>query len=256
MASCPQNEGVIYQLAKLYSFLGKSEAQIALLNELLENNPSSEYKLEAQFLLAESYAAIGNQAMAASLYDFVAQTAPPIRSETSAKAHLQKALLKTKEILKHQLDLNHPETMETLTLLKDLILQKALPNEPVHLEAAFEYAHLKELLDPQPPQQRIAFLKKLKKDLESTDDILSKDYHQAKERFPEKEKIYLGYIQLLDAEILLYEARNSADVNQQKELQAKSKDLLLEIIRQQAHPKLIGRANLRLQAANVDFTAD
>jgi len=247
-------DSILYKLAKLYSVMEKTEEQIALLHQLLDNHPNSEYKIEAQFLLAEGYAAIGNKTTATALYDLVSQTAPPLRSPVSAKAHLQGARLHLSNILEKKLPLDHPETIQTLSTLKDLILQKTLLNEPIHLEAALEYVHLKEILDPQSMGKKTSLLKKLKADFESDEDLLSKDYHLAKEKFPEKEKIYRGYITLLDAEIFLSIAQSSANISEQKELQAKGKDLLLEIIKEKAHPALVSRATSRLQATDADLT--
>lgn len=248
-----QQDSTLYKLAKLYSSLGKPQEQMSLLNQLLEKHPESELEAEAQCLLAEGYAAVGNKEMAASLYDQVAKGAPPIRSEVSAKAYLEGARLHFRNVLEQKYTIDHPEMIQTLSLLKDLILQKTLHNEPVHLEAALDYINFKGTLENQGSEKRISLLKKIKADFESGEDLLSQDYHRARERFPEKEKIYLGYLQLIDAEILLDTAKNTSTSSQQKELQAKGKDLLLEIIEEKAHPALVGRAMSRLQVIDEDL---
>lgn len=248
-----EEELILYKLAKICSILGNTEEQIALLTRLLKTHPESEQKVEAQFLLAEGHAALGNKAMAASLYDLISQTAPPIRSQISAKAHLQGARIHSSNVLEKKHNIDHPEAIQTLSLLKDLILQKSLNNEPVHLEAALEYIDFKNALEPLALEKRISLLKKIKTDFENKEDLLSQDYHRAKEKFPEKEKIYLGYLQLMDAEILLHTAQDPLNLAEQKELQAKGKDLLLEIIEQKAHPALVSRATSRLQSTDENL---
>ena len=65
--------------------------------------------------------------------------------------------------------------------MKDLTLQRRLESEPIHFEAALEYISL---LAPNDREKQLSLLEKIKKDFEGTDDILSKDYHQARLKFP------------------------------------------------------------------------
>lgn len=250
-----EKEGALYKLAKIHSYMNHTQEQISLLNQLVDlyaSSPSSswQYEMETQFLLGEGYAAMGDTLKAASFYDLVAKANPPLRSRLSAKAHLQGAKLRLKSLIEKKGSLDHPETIQVLATLKDLTLQKVLLHEPVHLEAAFEYAQLKETMHGKPLANRSELFKKIKANFESQEDLLSKDYHQCMQQFPDKEKIYLGYMQLADAEILLSSAQSGSE-SEQKELQAKGKDLLLEIIKGKAHPSLVSRATSRLQAINA-----
>jgi tetratricopeptide (TPR) repeat protein len=264
LSHCPSNEelekeALCYKLATMYSMMGKINEQMEILRPLPQQYAAStaipwQYEMEVRLLLAEGYAALGNQTEASSLYDLISNSAPPLRSRVSAQAHLQGARLRAHRLLEQKFPLDHPEAIQTLTALKDLILQKTLFNEPIHWEAAFEYVELKQKIQPESPEKRISLLNKIKSDFESQEDILSKDYHKTRIKFPEKDKIYLGYIQLLDAEILLAEAENCSNLSLQKELQAKGKDLLLEIIKEKAHSALVSRATLRLQTADGDLT--
>ncbi len=217
-----------YKLAKAYSILGRIDEAIALLETL--SNPES----DAQLLLAECWAKKGVIEKASQLFDAIVSAAPAARSPFSASAALQSARLK--------LGVDRPDLIQVAKQLKNLVIQKNLLNEPIHLEAALDYIDLQAKADA---AKRLSLLNKTKWDFERTDDLLSKDYHAARTRLPEKDQIYRAYMQLIDAEIFAAQAK--LDLAHQKDLQAKSKDLLLQIVKEPTALALRERAQLLLK---------
>ena len=137
-----------------------------------------------------------------------------------------------------------------MTQLKDLVIQRSLTNEPLHLEAALDYIELQTKMETlgNPTEKKLALLIKTKSDFEETGDLLSKDYHNARAKLPQKNRIYEGYIQFFDAQIFVAQAILNQNFAEQKELQAKAKDLLLRIVEEQPHPALVSRAQLLLMS--------
>lgn len=238
-------EGAVCKLAKLYGSLGRPADQI----QLLEKTAGRSSDKETLLLLGEAYLRTGQESKAAPLFDSILQDSPTLKSKTSAAAALENARLRFGKALKNKLGASHPEVVKILARLKDLILQRSLSNEPIHLEAALDYVDFQTRLDSSknPFEKRHQLLVKTRADFERADDILSKDYHEARAKWPRKEKIYQSYMRFLEAEILAAEAELAKAPEAQKELQAKAKGLLLQIVDEQAHPSLAGRARQRLK---------
>lgn len=213
------------KLATAYGYLGKVDDQITLL-ESLPNPPQ-----EATLLLGEAYALQGKKDEALSLFNAIVAESGTTRSKTSARASLQSVRLSLEQ------NLPMPQIEKLLVQLKDLVLQKNFQNEPLHLEAAIESVELQSSLSP---EKRLALWTKTKHWFEKDDDLLSKDYQKAREYFPQIDLIYRNYLEYMEAEILL--------ASNEKELQAKAKNLLLQIIDQNAHPELSARAKKRIDA--------
>jgi TolA-binding protein len=218
-----------YKLAKVYSLLGRLDEEITLLEKM--DAPTA----ESQLLLAEGYMKKGIVTKAALLFDEIVTSSATVRSAASASAALQGARLKRAA--------QNPDLTEVATLLKNLVIQKTFMNEPIHLEAALDYVDLQAQADP---LKKIALLQKTKADFERSDDLLSKDYHEARAQHPARDGIYQGYMQLIDATILAAQAQLESEPEQQKTLQAKSKDLLLKIINEPISNALIDRAQMLL----------
>lgn len=216
-------EDVSCKLAKVYSILGRTDDQIALLENL--ENISSEGKL----LLAEGYARKGIVEKATQLFDSIVATNGTVRDPISASACLQATRLRRGNGTS---DLN-----QLATQLKNLVIQKTFEGEPTYLEAALDYVDLQAHSDP---QKKLALLQKTKADFEKREDLLSKDYHAARSKWPEKDKIYQGYLELMDAEILALQA--SLEIENQNELKIKSKAILLKIVNEQSAAALLQRA--------------
>jgi thioredoxin-like negative regulator of GroEL len=230
----PPSEKSNLQLSALYFQNGDKEKAISLLETV--TNPSPETSL----LLAEHYLACNEEEKALSRLQGIPKTGASLRTFAGASAALLSAQLQirkwTDEILP-----NDPLVEKTLTELKDIVLHKNSAHEPIYLEAALDYLELQNRCH-HCESKHLLLLKKTKKDFESMDDLLSKDYHLAREKNSSQNKIYQSYLKFIEASIYKAQIALEKDETEQKELQAKAKDLLLRVIDEQASPALIARA--------------
>lgn len=210
------SETVACGLAKSYLTLSRPQDAKTILEGIADNK-------EAKRLLAESYLRTGQEEKGEELLDEILKNSANVRNPTSAAACLQSARLK----LMRQRD-------KALAQLKDLVLQKTLSNEPIHLEAALDYVEAH-------PDKKLPLLRKIKSDFERQDDLLSKDYHAARREMPHKDRIYQAYLLWMESEIARLEAQLTQETETQKELQAKSKHLLLQIMEKEAPQALLER---------------
>ena len=224
---------VAYQLAHLYSQQNRTEEQVLL----LERQDQTHLDPKSQLLLAEGYARLGQTKQASALFDSLVAAEPFIRSPTSASACLQLIrLTRTQEDFSRE---------RAAASLKNLILQRNLANEPIHLEAALDYVDLQAGSNV---EKKLSLLIQAKEEFESASTLLSKDYQEARRKLPEKDLLYQAYLRLFDAEICLCRSTLAEAPTLQKELQANAKELLLEIIEShEPHVSLKSRALDRLQ---------
>jgi hypothetical protein len=114
--------------------------------------------------------------------------------------------------------------------------------EPLHLEAALDYIDLQSLCEMN-TQKRLTLLQRAKNEFQQTNDVLSKEYHLAKAKRLDKEKLYQSYLLFFDAQILLAQSETES----QKQLQAKAKEIFLKIVEENVHPALTLRARRCLE---------
>lgn len=220
-------EPLYLKAAKLYRYFGDTEASIACLKTLNDqyiSNPSLSWNVqnEAKLFLAESILQNGQTGEAQVFFDEISSSAL-LKDRFAAAASLQSARLKR--------SLENPDYPSILSKLKDLVLQKKLENEPIHLEAALEYIDLQTQLETpeKKPNKRLYLLEKMKNEFQAQEDLLSRDYHAARMQLKEQNRTYLAYMDYLDAQILLTQSELQSDPERQKELQAKAKDILLQM---------------------------
>jgi TolA-binding protein len=70
----PENDRVLYQMARIYEATGRPERRDEMLKHLVEEHPESQYFAESQFRLADAYFAAGKFHEAAAAYQAAAQT--------------------------------------------------------------------------------------------------------------------------------------------------------------------------------------
>lgn len=226
-----------YKLAKLYSQKNRVEEQVALLESVKDG-----LDLEAKLLLAEGYLQLENKEAALELFDAIVAASPTNRSHTSASASLEAIRLK-KSAGKISLE-------DAASGLKNLILQRRLANEPVHLEAALEYVAL---LSAEDSSKQLSLLKKTKADFEATDTLLSKDYQESRAKLTAKNQIYEMYLLLFDVDMCLCEAKLTEDILLKKHWRAKAKEILLQIMKDPVENALLGkRVSDRLEQLKID----
>lgn len=248
-------EILFLNLSKLYLHERWFEHAVALLESVTTHyrqypQVSWTYAKEVYLVLGECYLALGQPANALKAFETVLASSATKKGSAAATATLQCARLRLTSLLKNSPKPTLSEIAPIATLLKDLVLQKSLESEPMHLEAALDYVELQILNEdaPQKSEKRLALLTKMKSDFESQDDLLGKDYHAARVKLADKNKIYLSYIQFIESEILLAQADLLGESGAQKELQAKAKDLLLQLERMTLPQPIAERVQQRLQS--------
>lgn len=224
----------IVNFAELKGMQNETDEQISLLKRIKtiqEEHSDLSWKESSRIdlLLASAYAAKGQIEEAKQLFDQVIANNPTLRTPTSALAALERSRLTIAQIKRENLALDHPDALQAISLLKTLMLQKNLSTEPIHLEAAIEYADL--LTRHQVGEKRLSLLLKIKSDFEKTDDLLSSDYQNSRKHLPEKNRIYASYMDLIDAEIMICKTsllKDESEAVQEKETAKKTFHQMLD----------------------------
>lgn len=187
-------------LADLYGLQGDIEKQIDLLEKLQSNNPdlSESYKRQARFDLAKAYTRKGNKNKALQLFEEIANVS--LQSYMGAYAALESARMRFFAMKDAAMKENNSEIIAILARLKDLTIQKTYANEPIHLEAAFDYIDIQCFLQNNDDNIRAKLLEKTIIEFEGGEDILSQDYQAARKQMPEKEALYTAYLDLMEGE--------------------------------------------------------
>lgn len=252
-------ETMVLKLANLYDRKGIAADKVKILETLIErqqNEPEAEWKYARAviFKLAQGYEEIGAREKALRTYELLQRTSTaPTKAGLTAVLHaarLKYAMLATSG------EQERDESLKTiLEPLKDLHLSRNLATEPVHMEAALDYADIKSSLEsPEQKNDRKLFLLTcLKENLNNNHDPVTKQYLADKEKFAEQFHQYLSYLKLLDAEIFCLEAegaKQDQEFAEADELQNKAIALLQQIIDEDksATPYLIEHAKTSMEA--------
>ncbi|HSW72879.1 MAG TPA: hypothetical protein VLG44_05695 [Chlamydiales bacterium] len=187
-------------------YLSEEQTIESLKNFSKESIPD-EYKKE--ILFAEAKFAVKKKDISKALILFEEIIEKPFKDFISIYSTLQSARLHFENVKNEPELKTHPEFIAAVSLLKDLIIQRTFAYEPMHLEAALEYAEIISSAEnsPEKEETRISILSKAVQDFESEEDILSKNYQNARKNMPEKENLSRAYLDLMDAEILIAKSR-------------------------------------------------
>lgn len=178
--------------------------RVAILSRLVDeqkNNPTLEWKYQrkALFELAHAHEQQGSKEEALKEYTQIIEESSQVASYTGFAALLHKTRL--------QLALRTENTAldpEILNDLKELQIRKNIQSEPLHLEAALDYAKLRSQeyeLELQ-NERYLHLLSRIKDDFLSQDDLISKEYAEERLQSPEKERLFQSYMSFVEAEIL------------------------------------------------------
>lgn len=202
-------EALILNYADLLSHCKSNEEKIKILTTLVqkqEENPNQPWKYQRRslFELARAYEESLEVEKALTLYDQLINQATYISSYTGAAAQLHRTRLRFSSLTSEQKDENNPLFSEILNDLKELQIRKNIQSEPIHLEAALDYATLRcnHLPAEEKRERLLFFLNRIKEDFTSDEDIVSKDYTTARTQNAEKELLFQSYINYVNAKIL------------------------------------------------------
>ncbi len=213
LAAAQQQENSLRR-AKLNSWLQRPQkvleaAQEGLAIITMESAPDLRRGMRLRLALAQSQAAIGDEKNAkAGLSALAKNDNHRIDPLSGDIARLQLARIALQRTATNAITTD--EQRHTRTQLLALQKNRQLNHEPVHLEAAWDGAHLEARLAPLSQQTEILLeaLKEAKRDFDRQDDIVSRDYHAARKMHPDFERLYQGYMMLFDARIAELEAQN------------------------------------------------
>ncbi len=220
----PANEADALKLSSLYGKASEFDKQINLLKNLnLEQKEKPggwKFQRQTLFELAKAYEAYDEKEDALSIYESLADLKIGA-SYISNAALLQKMRLKFALLPTERRNEKDAEFTEILNGLKDLELSKKLSSEPIHFEAALDYATiLSSISDPEfsgAAECYLYQLKKIQEDFSSQESPFVKDYYSNTSEHPEKEALVKNYLRFVDAEIL----RNEALLSQNEGKKAK-----------------------------------
>jgi len=228
-------ENISIQLAYLYKYQGFSNKELEVLEKLIQNYrffPEKSFKCaeEAIFMLAKNYEAQNNIDKAISLYnEFMPICNKDNLFKYSSNLHLVR--LQLAQIPKEDFTIKNKDLEKIVSSLKTISLQKMLENEPVHLEAALDYVDtVCYMEEEQKWEKRLFLLNRLQESFNEKENVLSEDYHKAKNILKDKEKLFNSYMYAIDAEKNICSGYLEKDNNQIQ----KAKDLLVNMINEKS----------------------
>lgn len=197
-------ESLILKYGDLLADKNLHTEKAALLAQLAEEQKKApefawKYQRKVLFELARAHEVLGAKEEALKTYNEIIETSSHVASYMGSAALLHKVRL--------QMSLypgENPLYSEILSDLKELQIRKNIQSEPIHLEAALDYAHLRsQELAPELQNERYLFLLgRIKEDFLSEEDLISKEYSEQRLQFQDKEKLFQAYMSYVDAEMM------------------------------------------------------
>src|SRR3990172_202932 len=222
-----EREAEIMKLAEILTFLGEHAKKAALLEAAhreQSKNPKQIWKWQRQafFELGKAYLTLGKKEQALETFESLVSSSTHVFSYYAIAAQLEGSRLKY-SMLKEGEKEGSPELTAILDSFKDLQIKRKLLTEPLHLEAALEYAFAKSALAPEQERAEacLHLLGRVQEEWTSSEDPLAKEYFAATYQFPEKKQLVQLYLQFIDAEMYRLKsqlAKNSGEKEKSKEL--------------------------------------
>ncbi len=183
-------EGFI-QLAAFYGWAGHIDKQAAVYEALVTayyQSAERSWKMVPRtlFALGNAYDHLNRPENALACYTQINSVEPYLQQATKLRVARLK-LLQGKE-----------KTDPLLNELHQLQTQKKLATEPIHLEAAYDYAKHQSKGNP---QKLLTLLKTAKEEFTTQKDIPAKEYHMQRSTIPRLDHVYQAYMMLFDARI-------------------------------------------------------
>jgi tetratricopeptide (TPR) repeat protein len=203
-----QIEPYLVRISNLYKYqnnLSNSEEILINLVTNYKNYPNIpwKYKEEAIYNLALIYDSIKDFEKASNLYNEFLITFNK-DSYFKPRAYLHHIRILLSKINKEDYTFQNKSLENILAELKTISLQKVFANEPVHLEAAFDYIDtLFNIEKIRPFEKKLFLLTRMKENFTREDDLVSQDYQAMRRLELDKETIYKAYLMMVDIEILI-----------------------------------------------------
>ncbi|MCI0382232.1 MAG: tetratricopeptide repeat protein [Chlamydiae bacterium] len=207
-------EHEIVKFTDLLSMKKETEKEILFLEKLVRKQQELaqlpwKTQKKAILQLAKAYEKAGRSQNAIQSYEYLITTSDNLYSKTTNIAQLCLAKLEFRLMKEEEKNIENPKLVSILHSLKDLQIQKKISNEPIHLEAALTYAEIRSYLAEEGIEKiksSIFFLKRMKEDFNSSEDLIAQNYHKSRGELLEKDKIFKAYMQFIDAKISYFQA--------------------------------------------------
>jgi TolA-binding protein len=230
----PALEALFLKYTSLLHSLERYKEEIDLLKILVhfQENQSDlpwNFQRRSLFELAKAHEVVGENGLALILYDNLIHFPTFASSYIGTESLWRRARLEFQLLKEEEKDENDPHCIAILNSLKELQIKKNVQSEPIHIEAALDYAEIRSALAPENKKQEklLFFLNRVKDDFSSEDDIVSKEYMASRKEFAEKDALFQTYMRYLEAKIMSLEGRK-----------AEAKEECRDLISQPLHPYL------------------
>ncbi len=252
----------ILKCAELAGFHKKWDKKLSILTGLIDQqneHPDFDWKTQKEVLfeLAKTYDQTGESQKALETYSFIAASGKQFPSAMGYQASLRSASLQFKLLNEGARQAGSEPVTEVLNDLKELQIRKNPMTEPVHLEAALEYAQIRAILSP--PESResryLFFLGRMAEDFSSQEDLVTQDYLIGLKRDPAKMAIYDAYMKFIEAEKLTIQAKilcKEERTNDMEEVEQQAMTLYNELKNEPSTPEaLMERVASSIEAINA-----
>jgi TolA-binding protein len=212
--------------SQLLGLLGRDEERKRALQAILSRPWSDVPQLPRELARVRMSLAVlmeqtGDQQGALKIYEAMAMTDRTQEPRLHDMALLRAARTKYALMRPEEGQIGNPQVQVLLQQLKDLQVRRVIAHEPVHLEAAYERAHIAAKAESSADftTALLSNLKQAKRQILAQDDIASRDYHASREADPAKDTIFQAYLMLFDARIAQLEGELAAvrrDTSEQK----------------------------------------
>ncbi|NGX37555.1 MAG: hypothetical protein K1000chlam2_00711 [Chlamydiae bacterium] len=238
-------ESEVLKYAHLLERAGRKKDQIILLEMLVhkqEENTQLPWKLKKRSILelAKAYEAHNQIQNALNSYRHLIKSSDRNATMVTSSAQLHLAKLEYRGLKRDQRTSDSPEMISILHTLKDLQIQKKLSAEPIHLEAALQYAEIRSnLSDPESyAKNAFFFYKRMQEDFHTAEDPIAEEYNHLRQELPEKDAIFGAYMNYLDAQMLkcqATEARTEKKIDKALSLEEQSMNILDELLQNETY---------------------
>jgi len=229
-------EGAI-QLNGIYLTLGNREKARDLLLQLADMqkaDPTICWKSsrKIRFELADLHACLGQFEEALKIYDqLIGDAAFSQASFYLRAAILNRAKLQLKLLNEEEKKMGSAALTSILDTFKDLQIARNVESEPIHLEAALDYASIRSSQVPieEQPKRMIFYLERIEEDFASGSSDIAVSYLNQYDEWPEQALLIARYLRYISAEILrlkALEAKKSGDTALALTLNSESKNTL------------------------------
>ncbi|MCI5051843.1 MAG: hypothetical protein MRY21_01740 [Simkaniaceae bacterium] len=223
------NERNVYleaEALKYADLLGKTHRhseKVALLKNLVSQQHSAQlswkYQKQAILELAKTYELLNEKESALDTYSFLTKTYSHNPSYITDYAALHEARLGFELTDPRYRNGENESVIAILSRLKELQIKKAPETEPMHVEAAIDYARVRASIaeESDQPNRYLFFLGRLKEDYQSDSDPMVRLYHEKLATLEEKKAILDLHMEFVEAETLRMKAKKAYVANRVSE---------------------------------------